>query len=53
MAAILARRVPPAIGFSTVSEARTIISDIMDVAEIQQNFKVVSKFYVAKFYKKG
>ncbi len=42
MAAILARKVPPAIGFSTVSEARTIISDIMDVAEIQQNFKVVS-----------
>ncbi|MBA4140383.1 MAG: hypothetical protein H0X70_07730 [Segetibacter sp.] len=42
MAAILARKVPPVIGFSTVSEARTIISDIMDVAEIQQNFKVVS-----------
>jgi hypothetical protein len=31
-----------AIGFSSVSEARTIISDIMEAVGVQQNFKVMS-----------
>jgi hypothetical protein len=42
MASILARKVSPAMGFSSVSEARTIIGDIIDVVDVQQNFKVVS-----------
>ncbi|MCW3079355.1 MAG: hypothetical protein JWR87_785 [Segetibacter sp.] len=40
MAAILAKKPSTAIGFSSVSEARSIINDIMDVSNIQQNFKV-------------
>jgi hypothetical protein len=40
MAAILAKKPSTAIGFSSVSEARSIINDIMDVSDIQQNFKV-------------
>ncbi|MDB5249610.1 MAG: hypothetical protein JWQ40_4004 [Segetibacter sp.] len=42
MAAILAKKPSVAIGFSTVSEARSIINDIMDVAGYQQNFTVTS-----------
>jgi len=42
MAAILAKKPSAAIGFSSVSEARSIINDIMDVSDIQQNFRVES-----------
>jgi hypothetical protein len=42
MAAILAKKPSAAIGFSSVSEARSIINDIMDVVNIQQNFRVES-----------
>ncbi len=43
MAAVLAAKPSSlSMGFSSVSEARTIISDIMDVVEQQQNFEVVS-----------
>jgi hypothetical protein len=40
MAVILAKKPSTAIDFSNVSEARSIINDIMDVSDIQQNFKV-------------
>ena len=40
MASILAKKSSAAIGFSSVSEARSIINDIMDVSNIQQNFRV-------------
>jgi hypothetical protein len=40
MAAILAKKPSTASGFSSVSEARSIINDIMDVSDITQNFKV-------------
>src|SRR3954451_3217297 len=42
MAVVLAKKPSVAMGFSSVSEARTIISDILDVVDIQQNFKVES-----------
>jgi hypothetical protein len=42
MAAILAPQRSLILGFRSVSEARSIINDIMDVANIQQNFKVLS-----------
>jgi hypothetical protein len=43
MTAVLAPKAPStAIGFRSISEARTIINDIMDVVDIPQNFKVVS-----------
>lgn len=43
MAAILATQQPSvAIGFSSISEARNIISDIMNVVGQPQNFKVMS-----------
>jgi hypothetical protein len=43
VAAILATKQPSlALGFSSVSEARSIINDIMNVVSQQQNFKVVS-----------
>jgi hypothetical protein len=43
MAVVLAPKAPStAIGFRSISEARTIINDIMDVVDIAQNFKVVS-----------
>lgn len=43
MATVLANKPSPlALGFSSVSEARTIINDIMDVVDQQQNFEVVS-----------
>src|SRR3954462_388746 len=42
MAAVLAKKPSIGMGFSSVSEARTIISDILDVVDIQQNFKVES-----------
>jgi hypothetical protein len=43
MAAVLAPKTPStAIGFRSISEARTIINNIMDVVDIPQNFKVVS-----------
>lgn len=42
MAAVLAKKPSAAIGFSSVSEARSIINDIMDVSDIQQNFTVES-----------
>lgn len=42
MQAILAKKPSAAIGFSSVSEARSIINEIMDVSDIQQNFRVES-----------
>jgi len=42
MTAILAKKPTIAMGFSTVSEARSIINDIMDVVDQQQNFTVAS-----------
>jgi hypothetical protein len=42
MQAILAKKPSLASGFSSVSEARSIINDIMDVSDIQQNFRVES-----------
>jgi hypothetical protein len=42
MASILASKPTLGMGFSSVSEARTIITDIMDVVNIQQNFTVAS-----------
>jgi hypothetical protein len=42
MAAILAPKPSTAIGFRSVSEARSIINDIMDAVNMQQNFKVLS-----------
>src|SRR5690349_16950437 len=42
MAAVLAKKPSAAIGFSSVSEARSIINNIMDVSDIQQNFRVES-----------
>ncbi|MDB5191483.1 MAG: hypothetical protein JWQ96_1046 [Segetibacter sp.] len=42
MAAILAPKSSMVTGFSSISEARTIISDIMDVSDKQQNFTVQS-----------
>ena len=42
MQAILAKKPSTAIGFSSVSEARSIINDIMDVSDIRQNFRVES-----------
>ncbi|WP_207492014.1 hypothetical protein [Aridibaculum aurantiacum] len=55
MAAVLAAKPSSlAMGFSSVSEARTIIGDIMDVVDQQQNFEVVSTSQVdnaaAMFY---
>ncbi len=55
MAAVLASKSSSlAMGFSSISEARTIINDIMDVVEQQQNFEVVSTSQVdnaaAMFY---
>lgn len=40
MQAILAKKPSIALGFSSVSEARSIINDIMDVSDVQQNFRV-------------
>src|SRR5687767_4496297 len=42
MASILAAKPSLGMGFSSVSEARTIITDIMEVVNIQQNFTVSS-----------
>jgi hypothetical protein len=42
MAAILATRPSTAMGFSSVSEARSIISNIMNAVDMQQNFQVMS-----------
>lgn len=42
MASILAAKNTLSMGFSSISEARTIITDIMDVVNIQQNFTVSS-----------
>jgi len=42
MAAILAKKPATVMGFSTVSEARSIIGDIMNAIDMQQNFQVVS-----------
>jgi hypothetical protein len=43
MATVLANKQSPLVlGFSSVSEARTIINDILDVVDQQQNFEVVS-----------
>jgi hypothetical protein len=42
MAAILAKKPGITLGFSSVSEARTIINEIMDAVEMQQNFEVRS-----------
>lgn len=40
MQAILAKKPSITMGFSTISEARSIINDIMDVSDVQQNFRV-------------
>lgn len=42
MAAILSKKPSTALGFSSVSEARSIINDIMDAVDMRQNFKVLS-----------
>lgn len=42
MQAILAKKPSTAMSFSSVSEARSIINEIMDISDIQQNFRVES-----------
>jgi len=42
MSAVLSKKPSVAMGFSSVSEARTIINDILNAVDIQQNFTVES-----------